>query len=104
MSLSAPGACNPARYSPIQNHFPRLAGDHLVKAFLEIRIMESVGDHRAEIQAALDHDSHHVPGLVHLPTVNALDGEHIEDNQVPVDGHFLLGDAEQGDLAAVTHV
>ena len=52
----------------------------------------------------LQHHGHLVPGLVHLPAVDALDREHVEDDRVPVDGHLALGDAEHGDLAAVAHV
>ena len=74
------------------------------KPFWKSRVVEAVRDDRADVQARLEHDGHLVPGLVHFPAVDALDGEHVEDDRVPVDGHFLVGDAEHGDLAAVAHV
>ena len=53
------------------------------------------GDDRRDVQAGLDHRRHHVPGLVHLAAVDALDREHVEDDPVPVDGDPLGRDAQQ---------
>ena len=44
-----------------------------------------------DVQAALEHDGHFVPGFVHFAAVDALDREHVEDHGVPVDGHFAAG-------------
>ena len=63
-----------------------------------------MGDALRDVQAALEHDRHLVPGLVHLAAVDAADGELIEDNLVPVDGDVFGGDAEHGDLCSVAHV
>ena len=52
----------------------------------------------------MQHDRHLVPGLVHLAAVDALDGEHVEDDGVPVDGHLFGGDAQHRDPGAVAHV
>jgi hypothetical protein len=57
-----------------------------------------------DVEARLEHDGHLVPGLIHLAAVDALDGEHVEDDGVPVDGHGLGGDAEHRDPGAVAHV
>src|SRR6266511_856455 len=89
---------------PAQDHLPRAAGADGVEALLELLVGEAVGDHRGDVQPALDHDRHLVPGLVHLAAVDALDGEHVEDDGPPVDRHLLLGDAQHGDLAAVDPV
>src|SRR5207249_4406030 len=70
-------------HSPLENHLARLAGKHLIESFLEVRIIEAVSNHGREIEAALNHDGHHVPGLVHLPSIDALDSEHVENDQVP---------------------
>ena len=74
------------------------------KPFSKSRKSIAVRDHRADVQARLEHDGHLVPGLVHLAAVDALDRDHVEDDGVPVDGDLAGGDAEHGDLAAVAHV
>ena len=40
---------------------------------------------RADIEPALQHHSHFVPGLVHLAAVDALDRQHLENDLVPLD-------------------
>jgi len=35
------------------------------------------------------HDGHLVPGLVHFASVDAFDGEHVEDDLLPVNRHLL---------------
>ena len=57
-----------------------------------------------DVEAGFQHHGHLVPGLVHFAAVDALDGEHVEDDLAPVDGDLVGGDAEHGDLAAVAHV
>jgi hypothetical protein len=63
-----------------------------------------VRQHRAEVEAAEDHLGHLVPGLEHLAAVDALDGDALEDDLVPIDAGVRGQDAEQGDMAAVKHV
>ena len=63
-----------------------------------------MGDHRADVEPTLKHDGHLVPGLIHTATVDAGDGEHVEDDLVPVDRDVLRRDPEHGDFAPVTHV
>ena len=63
-----------------------------------------MGDDAGDVEAALEHDGHLVPGLVHLAAVDAADGELVEDDLVPVDGDVFGRDAEHGDLCAVAHV
>ena len=89
---------------PGQHNLAAIALQHGVEALLEIMARVAVRDDRADVQARLEHDGHLVPGFVHLPAINALEIEHVEDDDVPVDGEFLVGDAEHGDLAAVAHV
>src|SRR5215468_8962636 len=91
-------------FSPVENHLAGVAGSHYVKTFLELRPLEMVGNHRRDVKVRFQHDRHLVPGLVHLASVNALDGEHVENYAMPVDCHFGGGDPEHGDLGAVTHV
>ena len=61
-------------------------------------------DDRGDVQAALQHHGHHVPGLVHLPSVDAPERELIEDHRVPVDRERLLGKPEHRDPRPVRHV
>src|SRR5438046_619914 len=75
---------------PIEDDFAGLAAEHHVEAFLKFAVMKVVCDHWFNVEAALEHDGHFVPGLVHFASVNAFDGEHRKNNCVPVDGHFLF--------------
>ena len=55
------------------------------------------------MQAGLQHGHHLVPGLEHLPAVDALQEEPLEDHLAPVDGLLARHDAEHCHLAAVVH-
>src|SRR6266436_5878076 len=90
--------------TPLQDDFAGLAGKHDIKPFLEFGIMESVSDHRVDIKSALQHDSHFVPGLVHLTAVNAFDGEHRENNRIPIYRHLFFGDPKHRDFGPMAHV
>ena len=50
-----------------------------------------------DVEARLQHHRHLVPGLVHLPAVDALQREHVEDDRGEVDRHLARRDPEQGD-------
>src|ERR1700753_274264 len=89
---------------PAQYHFAGVAGAHGVKALFEFSVVEAVRDDRRNIQTRFEHDRHFVPGLIHLAAVDALDGEHVEDDVPPVDRHFFCRDAKHGYLCAVAHV
>jgi len=54
----------------------------------------------AFVEAAFEHCEHLMPGLKHLPPVDSLDGEHLEDKLGPVDGRGPSRDTKHGDLAA----
>ena len=60
-------------------------------------------DDRADVQPALQHGSHLVPGLEHLAAVDALHVEALEDDLVPGDARVLGHDAEQGHGSTVVH-
>src|SRR4051794_26539701 len=84
----------PSARFPVEDHAPGVPGHHDLEALLELAPGEVVGDDRLDVEAALEHHVHLVPGLVHLAAVDPLDGEHGEDHRVPVDGHLLVGDAQ----------
>ncbi len=65
--------------------------------------MDLVGEHLLQRKAGQHHLGHLVPGLVHAPAVDALQGEAFEDHLVPVDAGAARHDAEHRDLAAVVH-
>src|ERR1017187_1282860 len=92
------------RLFPGQNDLSRLAGKHRVESFLEFRVMKPMRDDGADVESALQHHRHFVPRLVHLASINAFDREHREDHGVPVNGHFLFGNAEHRDFSAMAHV
>ncbi len=92
-------------FGPGEDDFAAISCEHGVEAFLEVLEREAVGDDGVEVEAALEHDGHFVPGFVHFAAVDASNGDHIEDDCVPVDGHFAVGrDAEHGDFASVADV
>ena len=65
--------------------------------------MDLVGQHLLQREAGQHHLRHLVPGFVHAPAVDAVQGQTLEDHLVPVDAGAVGQDAEQGDLAAVVH-
>src|SRR5260221_13522718 len=95
----------PARSSlPVEEDAPGVPGVYPLEGALELRVGETVCDHGLDVEAAVEHHRHLVPGLVHLAAVDALDREHAEDDDVPVDGDLARGDSQHGDLGAVRHV
>ncbi len=89
---------------PIENDFTGITGTHHFETFCKFRKVQAVRDDRADVKAALKHHRHLVPGLIHLPAVDAFDREAAEDHSVPVNRDRLGRDAEHRDLAAVRHV
>ena len=61
-------------------------------------------NHRLDVESRFKHHRHFVPGLIHLPAIDALDRQHVEDDVLPVNGHLGRRNSEHGDLRAVTHV
>jgi quercetin dioxygenase-like cupin family protein len=97
------GRSSRGRYCQLRGRAGVAAVHHLERA-LEVRVGEPVRDHGLDVEPVVQHDRHLVPGLVHLPAVDALDGQHAEDHGVPVDGHLARGDPQHGDLGPVGHV
>jgi hypothetical protein len=90
--------------APVKDDFARVAGAHGIEALFVVAPVEAMGDDLRDVEAALEHDCHLVPGLVHLATINAADGQLVEDDLVPIDGDVFRWDAEHGDLCTVAHV
>ena len=65
--------------------------------------MQSVRNDAFHGEAALNHHHHFIPGLIHLPAVNALDIETLEHDVGPVNAGIVRHDAEHGDVAAIDH-
>mmetsp|Transcript_85169 Transcript_85169/g.244467 ORF Transcript_85169/g.244467 Transcript_85169/m.244467 type:complete len:357 (-) Transcript_85169:188-1258(-) len=68
-----------------------------MEALVVLLHVEPVCDHwsNALVEAADEHALHLVPGLEHLPAVDALDLQALEDHVVPIDGELLRRDAQQ---------
>src|SRR4029079_4293512 len=49
-------------------------------------------------------DRHLIPCLVHLTAIEALDGEHVEDDSRPVDSILCAWQAQQRDAPTMRHV
>src|SRR6185437_16316005 len=93
-----------AYLGPVEDDLAGMARTHRFKAAFEFAIWEAVGDDGRNVHARFEHDAHFVPGLVHFATIDALDGDHVEDHLPPI--HHRLGGrhAVNGDFAAVAHV
>ncbi len=89
---------------PVQDDFTGLAGLHGFEAFGEFGVVQAVSDYGADIESALQHYGHLIPGLVHFAAVDTVNCKHIEDDLSPVDGDICGGDAEHGNFSAVCHV
>ena len=63
-----------------------------------------MSDHRTDIQTALQHHGHFVPRFVHFTAVDAMNRQHVENHDVPVDGDIFRRNPQHGNLAAVSHV
>src|SRR5580700_7471216 len=61
-------------------------------------------DYRGNVETRLEHRCHEVPGLVHLTTIDALDGDTVEDHLAPIDAVRLRRNTEHGHLAPMTEV
>src|SRR5205814_1006147 len=72
---------------PIENDLAALTREHGRKGGFEFLGGVVVGDDRRQVEAALYHRHHLVPGLEHLAPVHALDLEPLEDDLIPVDRH-----------------
>src|SRR6266566_4834839 len=90
--------------APFQNHFARLARKHCVESLLTLRVVKAMGDDRADVQAALQHHGHLVPGFIHLAAINSFYRQHREDHRVPVNGHFFFRYAQHGNFSAMAQV
>src|SRR4051812_24115567 len=88
---------------PVEDDLARVAGAGGLERGLVIAEPEAMRDRGPDVEARLEHDAHLVPGLVHLPAVDALQGQHLEHDLVDVQADLLGGDPEDGDAAAVGH-
>src|SRR5712692_5247379 len=88
---------------PVHDDLAALTRPHHVERFREILRREAVRDDRRDVEPALEHRAHAVPGLEHLAPVDPLQREAAEDHMIPADRDLLARDAEQGDAAAVVH-
>src|SRR5438093_11753204 len=89
--------------SPVQDDLAALAGAHDLECLREVLRREAVRDHGGDVETALQHRAHAVPGLEHLAAVDPLQGQAAEDHLIPVDRDLLVGDPEQRDAAPVIH-
>src|SRR5580658_145294 len=77
-----------ARFPPVEDHFPCFSGDHGIESRLKMVVRETMRDDWCDVYARLQHHRHLVPGFIHLASVYAFYGQHIEDDRPPI--HRLL--------------
>ncbi|VTR67535.1 hypothetical protein DESC_610118 [Desulfosarcina cetonica] len=88
---------------PIEDDLARLAGMHHLKSLHEIIHGKAMGDHGRNVQPALEHAGHFVPGLEHLTAIDAFQLQPLEDDLGQVQGDLAAGNAQNGHAAAVVH-
>src|SRR5674476_871876 len=64
---------------------------------------EPVRDRGRDVEPGLEHHRHLVPGLVHLPAVDAAERQHLEDDLIDIQRDLRGGDPEDRDAPAVGH-
>src|SRR3546814_13194750 len=83
-------------YTTLFRSLARRPRFHQVEALLELVRRQLVAEHLAQREAVEHELGHLVPGLVHAPAVDAVDGQALEDDPVPVHARALGQQAEQG--------
>src|SRR5690606_4696673 len=68
------------RSAPVEHDLAGLARPRYVKPLLEAVRAHFMRQHGRDVQAALQHGDHLVPGLEHLAAVDALDEQSLEDH------------------------
>src|SRR5450756_2056296 len=91
------------RRRPRENDLARTTRPHDLERFFVAGDREMVRDDRSDVQAALDHGRHLVPGLEHLAAIDALDGQPAEDHGLPVHRRLPFDETEQADAAPMAH-
>ena len=56
---------------------------------------------RLDIETALNHRAHLIPGLEHFSSVDSLDKETLENNVIPIDPGVIRQNTEKRELTAV---
>src|SRR6202050_5199397 len=90
--------------APVENNYPGIADFHGGESFLIFIPFVAMRDHRLDIEPRFQHHTHFVPGFIHLPAVNTLQRQHVEDDVFPVDRNLARGNPEHGDFRAMAHI
>src|SRR5262245_62135707 len=90
--------------APIENDFTGIPGTQHGKSLFVIGVMKTVGDDGRNVQSGFEHDSHLVPGFVHLASIDTFDREHVKNDPVPIDRHVPRRNSQHGDFGAVAHI
>src|SRR5690606_30250679 len=87
--------------SPVHHDLAGIAALHRVKPRLIVVDADAVSDKAAHVQRALHQGDHLVPGLEHFTPIDAFQGQHLEDDLVPVDLEPGRRNAKYGYPAAI---
>src|SRR5450755_4183712 len=85
---------------PVQHNLAATSALHQLKTLAVCGGGKAVGDDLADIEAALEHRQHLVPGFEHFAAVDTLHRQHLQNQRRPVDRERLCRKAEHRDLAA----
>src|SRR5450759_2259760 len=92
-----------ASRGPVQDHLAGVAGAGGRERGGVLAEREPVSDRGRDVEPGLEHHRHLVPGLVHLPAVDAAERQHLEHDLVDIQRDLRGGDPEDRDAPAVGH-
>src|SRR3979411_2579832 len=89
---------------PVEDDLAAQSGVRDSERLFELPVRVPVRDDRRYVQPGLRENRHLVPSLEDLAAIDALDGQHLEQDLRPVDRELVVGKAQDRDAATMRHV
>src|ERR1700728_2280568 len=93
-----------AQFAPIQDDLAGIARFHCGEPLFIFVPGKSMRNHGINVETGFEHDCHFVPGFIHFTAIDTFDGQHIENNLLPVNGHFIRWNPKHRDFCTMAHV
>jgi hypothetical protein len=74
------------------------------ESLLVLGVVVAISDHSRNVESALQQHRHLVPGLKHLTTVDAFDGQHLQHDGGDIDTYLSRRQTEHRDPATMGHL